>query len=105
MGYGLRATGSPRWIASSPDHALGVDAGVSRIHGQKHYLCRVMMYVSGGMRATWQWAFNWSHLKDVLKFGLNLIEFGWVWGLFPYVKPPKNLQEPSQEPPGTLRAP
>ena len=33
------------------------------------------------------------------------VKFGWVLGVFPYVKPSKNLQEPPQEPPGTLRNP
>ena len=32
-------------------------------------------------------------------------EFGWVLGVFPYVKPSKNLQEPPQETSGTLRNP
>ena len=34
-----------------------------------------------------------------------LLEFGWVLGVFPYVKPSKNLREPPQEAPGTLRDP
>ena len=33
------------------------------------------------------------------------MEFGWVLDVFPYVKPSKNLQEPPQDPPGTLRNP